>query len=112
MAISCSTAALLGMRFYTGDQFPSSYENQLFIAAHGSWNRNPPDGYRLYRAIIEDGKATGYEVFADGWLTPEHNYWGRPVDVIQAPDGALLVSDDHADVIYRISYTAPTTAAR
>jgi glucose/arabinose dehydrogenase len=104
--------ALLGMRFYTGDQFPASYGNQLFIAAHGSWNREPPDGYRLYRAIIEDGEATGYEVFADGWLTPENTYWGRPVDVIQAPDGALLVSDDHADVIYRISYRGAATAAR
>ncbi|MHA7816957.1 MAG: PQQ-dependent sugar dehydrogenase [Pseudohaliea sp.] len=104
--------ALLGMHFYTGDQFPASYENQLFIAAHGSWNRNPPDGYRLYRAVIEDGRATGYEIFADGWLTPEHRYWGRPVDVIQAPDGALLVSDDHADAIYRISYHGASAALR
>jgi glucose/arabinose dehydrogenase len=99
--------ALLGIEFYTGEQFPSSYRDDLFIASHGSWNRNPPDGYRLYRAIFEDGVATGYEVFAEGWLTAEHEFWGRPVDIEMMQDGSLLVADDHAGVIYRISYETP-----
>ena len=96
--------ALLGMRFYTGNQFPESYHHQLFIAAHGSWNRESPDGYSIFKADMKEGKAVGYRVFASGWLTAEHQFWGRPVDIEQMPDGSLLISDDFADVIYKISY--------
>lgn len=96
--------APLGMRFYTGDAFPEKYRNAIFIAQHGSWNRSKPIGYRLVVAFPQpDGTATT-EVFAEGWLKGS-SAWGRPVDVLQAPDGSLLVSDDAADMIYRISYT-------
>ena len=96
--------APLGMRFYTGDQFPMKYHHAIFIAQHGSWNRTTPIGYRLMVAFPKpDGTATT-EVFAEGWLKGT-SAWGRPVDVLVAPDGSLLVSDDAADMIYRISYT-------
>jgi glucose/arabinose dehydrogenase len=98
--------AALGMRFYTGSMFPAKYRNNIFIAEHGSWNRLVPIGYRITLVTLEDGKATGYETFAQGWLG-SLLAWGRPVDVLVMPDGALLVSDDKADAIYRISYKAP-----
>ena len=96
--------AALGIRFYSGASFPAEYKNQLFIAHHGSWNRDPPQGYRIGLAHIKDGHATGYEVFASGWLTRDHKYWGRPVDIEFLPDGSMLVSDDFNGVIYRIAY--------
>ena len=93
--------ASLGMRFYTGDMFPKEYQNHIFIAEHGSWNRITPIGYRVTFVRLEGGKAAKYEVFAEGWL--QHGKaWGRPVDVQVMPDGALLISDDMAGVIYRI----------
>ncbi len=96
--------APLGMRFYTGEQFPEKYRDAIFIAQHGSWNRSTPIGYRIMAAFPQpDGTATT-EVFADGWLKGS-SAWGRPVDVLVAPDGSLLVSDDAADMIYRIRYT-------
>ncbi len=95
--------APLGMRFYTGAMFPAAYRNQIFIAEHGSWNRSTPIGYRLMLVRLENNTATSYEVFAEGWLQKD-GAWGRPVDVLVMPDGALLVSDDRAGVIYRISY--------
>ncbi|MDQ6619900.1 MAG: sorbosone dehydrogenase family protein [Pseudomonadota bacterium] len=95
--------AALGMRFYTGTQFPAAYRNQIFIAEHGSWNRSKKIGYRLSVVTIENGRATAYRTFAEGWLQGE-SPWGRPVDVLVAPDGSLLVSDDHAGAIYRIRY--------
>lgn len=95
--------ASLGMRFYTGSMFPETYRNQVFIAEHGSWNRSVPIGYRITLVRLEDGKAQGYEVFAEGWLSGR-TAWGRPVDVLVMPDGALLVSDDKAGAIYRITY--------
>ncbi|MGB7338724.1 MAG: PQQ-dependent sugar dehydrogenase [Phototrophicaceae bacterium] len=99
--------AALGMRFYTGDSFPESYQNQIFIAEHGSWNRSTPIGYRIMLATVnEANEVTSYEPFAEGWLNEETGQsWGRPVDVLVMPDGSLLVSDDAADTIYRISYT-------
>lgn len=98
--------APLGMRFYTGDQFPARYRNAIFIAQHGSWNRSTPIGYQVLVAWPRpDGTAT-VEVFAKGWLDGSRA-WGRPVDVLVAPDGSLLVSDDAADMIYRITYTGP-----
>lgn len=95
--------AALGMRFYTGDMFPPEYRNQIFIAQHGSWNRSKKVGYRIMLVRLEGGKPVSYEVFAEGWKQGE-NVWGRPVDIQQMPDGSLLVSDDHAGAIYRISY--------
>ncbi len=95
--------ASLGMRFYTGAMFPAEYHNQIFIAEHGSWNRSTPLGYRLTLARSTKGQSLKYETFAEGWLQ-NGRPWGRPVDVQVMPDGALLVSDDFANVIYRISY--------
>lgn len=94
--------ANLGMRFYTGKMFPEEYAGNILIAEHGSWNRQPPRGYRISRVRVKDGKSLGYEIFAEGWLQGKKP-WGRPVDVLVAPDGALLVSDDYAGVVYRIS---------
>lgn len=95
--------AALGMRFYTGTQFPSQYRSGIFVAQHGSWNRSTPIGYRVLFVPIENGKPAGAEVFAEGWLQ-DGRAWGRPVDVLVMPDGSLLVSDDRAGVVYRISY--------
>lgn len=96
-------AAALGMRFYTGSQFPAEYRNGIFIAEHGSWNRDPKLGHRVAMVTLQGNKAVKYESFIDGWLEGD-NAWGRPVDVIVAPDGALLVSDDKAGAVYRVSY--------
>jgi glucose/arabinose dehydrogenase len=95
--------AAIGMRFYTGTMFPAEYRNQVFIAEHGSWNRSQPIGYRIMVARIEGNKGMKYEPFAEGWLQGA-SAWGRPTDVLVMPDGALLVADDQADVIYRIAY--------
>lgn len=101
----------LGLEFYTGSQFPAQYRGQLFAAYHGSWNRNPPQGYLIRLMRFENGTAQSYEDFASGWLVEDPNeagrlvYWGRPVDFEQTPDGSLLVSDDHNGVIYKISYS-------
>jgi glucose/arabinose dehydrogenase len=103
--------ASLGMRFYTGRQFPKEYEKQIFIAEHGSWNRLIPIGYRITLVRMKDHRAVKYEVFADGWLGSNFRAWGRPVDLMVMPDGALLVSDDKAGVVYRISYGEPRLKA-
>jgi glucose/arabinose dehydrogenase len=97
--------APLGLKFYTGSMFPDSYKNQLFLAKHGSWNRTKKIGYEVTLVKIVDNKATGHETFASGWLDDEtQKVWGRPVDVLILKDGSMLVSDDQANVIYRISY--------
>jgi glucose/arabinose dehydrogenase len=106
--------AALGMRFYTGKMFPHEYADNIFIAERGSWNRTTPVGYRIVRVALEDDDVVMQDVFASGWLpehpkrgnarTPSKEAWGRPVDVLVMPDGALLVSDDTADAVYRISY--------
>ena len=96
--------AALGLAFYTGNMFPAEYTNRLFIVQHGSWNRSEKVGYRILSLrVLADGTVVNQEVFASGWLQGEQA-WGRPNDVMVMPDGALLVSDDYADVIYRISY--------
>jgi glucose/arabinose dehydrogenase len=99
-------AADLGMVFYTGKQFPARYQGGFFSAQHGSWNRTKPIGARvLFTALKPDGTADKTEVFADGWLDADKGiYRGRPVDVAVLHDGSLLVSDDFAGAIYRISY--------
>jgi glucose/arabinose dehydrogenase len=95
--------AALGMRFYTGELFPAEYRGGIFIAEHGSWNRSKKVGYRVSFVRLEGGKAAEYRPFAQGWLQGERA-WGRPTDVEVGPDGALYVSDDEADVVYRIGY--------
>jgi len=95
--------ASLGMRFYTGTMFPGNYANQIFIAEHGSWNRSDRTGYRVTLVRLKDNRPVSYEVFADGWLR-DGKVSGRPVDLQVLPDGSMLVSDDKAGVIYRISY--------
>ena len=98
-------AADLGMSFYTGSQFPAKYKGGIFSAQHGSWNRTEPVGARvMFTAVNEDGSAGATEVFADGWLDGNGEYLGRPVDVAQLRDGSILVSDDLAGAVYRISY--------
>jgi len=98
--------ASLGMRFYMGTQFPAVYRKQIFIAEHGSWNRSRKIGYRVSVVRLEGGRAISYQPFASGWLQGEQA-WGRPADVLVMPDGSLLVSDDYAGAIYRISYAGP-----
>ena len=95
--------ASLGMRFYTGKQFPARYRNAVFIAEHGSWNRSSKIGYRVSVVRLQNNRAVSYEPFVTGWLQDE-DAWGRPADVLVMPDGSLLVSDDHAGAIYRVSY--------
>jgi len=97
--------AALGMEFYDGEMFPEEYHNQAFIAEHGSWNRTNKIGYRVSLVTFdEEGNATDYRPFADGWLQGEQD-WGRPVDVELMDDGSMLVSDDANGQIYRIIYT-------
>ena len=100
-------AADLGLTFYTGKKFPAKYQGGIFSAQHGSWNRTNPVGARImFTSLKADGSADKTEVFADGWLDPEtRQYRGRPVDVANLPDGSILVSDDFAGALYRISYT-------
>jgi glucose/arabinose dehydrogenase len=98
--------ASLGMRFYTGTQFPAQYQGQIFIAEHGSWNRSRKIGYRISVVRLQGNQAVGYETFASGWLQGE-SVWGRPADLLVLPDGSLLVADDYAGAIYRISYRKP-----
>lgn len=95
--------ASLGMRFYTGKQFPDTYKNNIFIALHGSWNRTAKSGYKIALAKVENNKVVDYSTFAEGWLEGQEA-WGRPADIQQLTDGSLLVSDDKLDVVYRISY--------
>ena len=98
--------APLGMRFYRGKMFPPEYENQIFIAEHGSWNRSTPVGYRITLVRLKEDRTLTYEVFAQGWQEG-FTAWGRPVDILVMADGSLLVSDDRANAIYRITYRQP-----
>ncbi len=102
--------ASLGMRFYTGKQFPAAYAGQVFIAEHGSWNRSKKSGYRITMVKVEGGRAVAYEPFITGWLQDE-KAWGRPADVLVLPDGSMLISDDLAGAIYRVRYAAPRPLA-
>jgi glucose/arabinose dehydrogenase len=97
--------AALGMKFNTGSMFPEQYKNQIFIAEHGSWNRSKPIGYRIMVATIDGNAVTGYKPFIEGWLT-NGEAWGRPVDVLFLKDGSMLISDDHANAVYRVTYQA------
>ncbi|MDO8826402.1 PQQ-dependent sugar dehydrogenase [Methylophaga sp.] len=94
----------LGMKFYTGNMFPEDFKGDVIIAQHGSWNRTEPVGYQLVRVTFDDNhQVSGQETFIDGWLV-DGEAWGRPTDVLQLPDGSVLVSDDFNGVIYRVSY--------
>ena len=96
--------APLGMKFYTGDMFPAEYRNNIFIAEHGSWNRHKKIGYRIVRVSVNpDGSNAKQDVFADGWMIDE-KILGRPSDVLVAKDGSLLIADDQAGAIYRVTY--------
>lgn len=97
--------APLGLEFYTADQFPSKYKGHILLAEHGSWNRSKKIGYRVMMVELDGNKAVSYKPFAEGWLNEgEDEVMGRPVDLEFLPDGSMLVSDDFADVIYRIHY--------
>ncbi len=99
-------AADLGMSFYTGDMFPAKYHGGIFSAQHGSWNRTDPIGARvMFTGVNPDGSVGETMVFASGWLNKNAEYDGRPVDVAQMKDGSILVSDDFANAIYRITYS-------
>lgn len=109
--------AALGMRFYTGDMFPASYNNSVFVANHGSWDRTQKIGYRVVNVPVSANGTVAegpVEVFAQGWLPSNSNsqsdVWGRPVDVQVYTDGSLLISDDLAGAVYRVTYTEPTPA--
>ena len=108
LALGAHVAAL-GMRFYTGTQFPPAYRGNIFIAEHGSWNRSRKSGYAVVRVALDSqGRAGKPEPFVEGWLQLDavgrESVWGRPADVLVMPDGSLLVSDDLAGAIYRIRY--------
>jgi len=99
--------AQLGLTFYNGKKFPAKYQGGIFVASHGSWNRKAASGGLInFVPIKADGTAGPAEVFADGFLDPETGiYRGRPVDVAQMKDGSLLISDDYAGAIYRVTYS-------
>ena len=95
--------APLGIKFYTGREFPAEYQGQIFIAEHGSWNRSEKIGYRVSLVRLSEGRAISYEVFAEGWLQGQ-KVTGRPVDLLILDDGSMLLSDDSADKVYQIRY--------
>jgi len=97
-------AADLGMSFYTGNMFPEQYKNAIFSAQHGSWNRTTPVGARVMVTMIDEEGNASIEPFAEGWIDENGEYLGRPVDIAQLRDGSILVSDDLAGALYRISY--------
>ena len=98
--------APLGLTFITGSQFPEKYAQQLLVARHGSWNRSKKSGYDVSLVELD----SNYQVqkvspFVEGWLdAASDDVWGRPVDLEQLPDGSLVISDDYANVIYRVYY--------
>lgn len=98
--------ASLGMIFYTGSMFPKEYKNQILIAEHGSWNRTEKIGYRITKVSLKNKQPPSYETFINGWLQPNEAVWGRPVDLLQLPDGSILISDDHKGIIYRVTYNS------
>lgn len=103
--------APLGLRFYQGAQFPQKYRGNLFVALHGSWNRTRPDGYKVVRVPFVNGNPTQPVEFATGFIPDDRDrsgVWARPVDLIEAPDGALLMSDDEGGTILRFSFLTAT----
>ena len=105
MALLPAHVAPLGLRFYTGHQFPHRYKNTLFIAEHGSWNRSQKVGYQVIQVILQKHHKPLVKSFVFGWLKGQ-SAWGRPVDCLVMPDGSLLISDDAAGLLYRVSYNS------
>ena len=103
-----SHSAALGILFYQGKMFPREYQGDAFVALHGSWNREKLTGYKIIRVRFKDGKLVGnsYEDFLSGWLPDENSneVWGRPVGLLVASDGSLLITDDGANKVWRVSY--------
>jgi glucose/arabinose dehydrogenase len=100
--------AQLGMAFASGNMFPEKYRNGMFVASHGSWNRTKASGALInFVSLKADGTADKSEVFAEGWMDANGVYRGRPVDVAMMKDGSMLISDDFAGAIYRVTYSAP-----
>ena len=99
--------AQLGMSFYSGKQFPAKYQGGMFVASHGSWNSTKATGALInFIPVNADGSAGKPEIFAEGWLDSETGtYRGRPVDVASMKDGSILISDDYAGAIYRVTYS-------
>ncbi|HEV3192289.1 MAG TPA: sorbosone dehydrogenase family protein [Polyangiaceae bacterium] len=100
-------SAVLGLAFYDGTMFPPGYQGDAFVALHGSWNRSKRTGYKIIRIRFKNGRPLGgYDDFVTGWMLDERsrNVWGRPVGVVVAKDGALLIADDAAKVVWRVSY--------
>jgi glucose/arabinose dehydrogenase len=96
-------SAPLGITFYEGSAFPAEFKGDAFVAMHGSWNRDHRTGYKVVRLLFEDGKPTGaYQDFMTGFVLDDQSVWGRPVDVTEAKDGSLLVSDDGSGTIWRV----------
>jgi glucose/arabinose dehydrogenase len=98
-------SAPLGLAFYSGQQFPADYANDLFVVQHGSWNREPPAEPKLLRVHFDSARPIDARDFATGWQLPDGSRWGRPAGVVVAPDGSLIVSDDQSGALYRIAYT-------
>jgi len=96
--------APLGLRFYQGQQFPSEYKNQLFVAQHGSWNRTEPQGYRVALIKLNKKQVISEQDFISGWLNKDGDVLGRPVDILTLENGSLLISDDKLGVVYKVSY--------
>jgi glucose/arabinose dehydrogenase len=97
-------AAALGMKFYTGTMFPAEYQGQIFVARHGSWNRSKKFGGDIALVRLNaDGSVKSVEPFITGFLQ-DNSYIARPVDVLNMPDGSMLISDDWNGAVYRLSY--------
>jgi glucose/arabinose dehydrogenase len=97
-------SAPLGLAFYSGQQFPADYANDLFVVQHGSWNRQPPAEPKLLRVHFDGGRPVSALDFATGWQMADGSHWGRPAGVVVAPDGSLIVSDDQSGALYRIAF--------
>ncbi len=103
-------SAILGLVFYEGKMFPKEYTGDAFVALHGSWNRTKRTGYKIIRIRFKNGKPVGgYDDFITGWmLSPDNrDVWGRPVGLLVLPDGSMLITDDGANKIWRVTYRAP-----
>jgi glucose/arabinose dehydrogenase len=99
--------APLGIHFYAGAMFEPKMQNRLFVAEHGSWNRTQKSGYRVMMATMENGNVSGYQPFIEGWLNNDNTAWGRPAAITSLADGSLLIADDFANLIYRVTYQKP-----
>jgi len=92
-----------GVQFYTGSMFPPEYKNRMFLAQRGAWNRTQKTGFKVMMVTLRPGDVPKYETFAEGWLDGD-KFWGRPVYTQMMKDGSLLISDDYAGAIFRVTY--------